>query len=357
MTSATKNNHDFFFKTACVDFVLENGNLIRRTHNEKNDKIDGLRKIGNAGLIAFSSGTTAKQKAILHDMSLFLNKFSKPKKSLNTINFLLFDHVGGLNTLFYSLFSKGTSIIPKNRTVECVLAACKKYKVELLPTTPTFLRMLLLSGHVPEQIPSTLKIVTYGTEKMDDMTLKELCVLLPDTDFRQTYGISELGVLSIKSEARNSLFFKIGGEGVQTRIDNGILQIKTKTPMVGYLNAPSPFSADGWYNTKDFVIEKNGFVQVVGRDCDVINVSGLKFMASEVEKIIMQHEEIMFAKVVSRNNPITGQHCEVKIQPVKRQGFNLPGFRDFMNKKLEPHMIPKKISIENSMIGSRLKIK
>jgi len=54
--------------------------------------------------------------------------------------------------------------------------------------------------------------------------------------------------------------------------------------MLGYLNAPSPFDSAGWYDTKDIVEEKNGFYKIVGRIGEVINVGGLKFMASEVGK-------------------------------------------------------------------------
>ena len=46
---------------------------------------------------------------------------------------------------------------------------------------------------------------------MDQTTLQELCDLLPTVDFRQTFGMSELGIVRVKSESRNSLFMKIGG--------------------------------------------------------------------------------------------------------------------------------------------------
>ena len=36
--------------------------------------------------------------------------------------------------------------------------------------------------------------------------------------------------------------------------------------MLGYLNAGSPFDDEGWYNTKDVVVEDNGYYQVVGRE-------------------------------------------------------------------------------------------
>ena len=116
------------------------------------------------------------------------------------IFFLLFDHIGGINTLFHTLFNNGTIVAPKKRTVEDVLHTCKKYEVEVLPTTPTFLRMLLISNINEEKFPKSIKIITYGTEIMDQTTLNQLCKFLPNFDFRQTYGMSELGILRIKSK-------------------------------------------------------------------------------------------------------------------------------------------------------------
>ena len=62
-----------------------------------------------------------------------------------------------------------------------------------------------------------------------------------------------------------------------------------KTPMVGYLNAPSPFDNDGWYDTKDMVEQDGDFYKITGRIGEVINVGGLKFMASEVELAAMSY--------------------------------------------------------------------
>ena len=234
---------------------------------------------------------------------------------MKTINFLLFDHIGGLNTLLHTLFNKGTIISTKSRSVERILDKCNKHNVEVLPTTPTFLRMMLMSGLVPKNVPNSLKIITYGTERMDQPTLDLLCKHLPNIDFRQTFGMSELGIVRVKSKARNSLFMKIGGEGVETRVIKGVLEIRSASRMLGYLNADSPFDKDGWYCTKD-VVEKNGdYYMITGRTSETINVGGLKFMASEVERIVLQFEGIELAKVESKTNPITGQHVELIVQP------------------------------------------
>ena len=94
-----------------------------------------------------------------------------------------------------------------------------------------------MSGLIPEKVPASLRIITYGTERMDQPTLDQLCQLLPDVDFRQTLGMSELGIVRVKSEARDSLFMKVGGEGVETRTVDGVLQIRSANRMLGYLNA------------------------------------------------------------------------------------------------------------------------
>jgi len=280
LTVETSQEHEYFFQSALVDVVIRDGVAIRRRHDDEHPLISQLRASGHAGLVLFSTGTTGRPKAILHDLTLFLKRFETPRPTLRTLNFLLFDHIGGINTLLHTLFNKGVVVAPRVRTIDSILATCRDHRVEVLPTTPTFLRMMLISGAVPDQVPACLKVITYGTERMDQPTLDELCRLLPRVDFRQTFGMSELGIVRVKSEARDSLFMKVGGEGVETRVVGGVLQIRSRSKMLGYLNAPSPFDAEGWYDTKDVVEQKGGSYKVVGRASDVINVGGLKFMAS-----------------------------------------------------------------------------
>jgi acyl-CoA synthetase (AMP-forming)/AMP-acid ligase II len=355
LTIETSSQHEYFFESACVDLVIKDGRLNRRIHNQSHGLIDSLRATGHAGLVLFSTGTTGRPKAILHDLTLFLKRFETPRPTLRTINFLLFDHIGGINTLLHTLFNKGVVVAPSTRSVDSVLETCRRFNVEVLPTTPTFLRLMLISGVVPSKVPGSLKVITYGTERMDQPTLDELCRLLPNIDFRQTFGMSELGIVRVKSEARNSLFMKIGGEGVETKVVNNILQIRSQSRMLGYLNAPSPFDSDGWYDTKDIVEFRDGFYKVTGRIGDVINVGGLKFMASEVERIALDYPNVGLVKAVPKKNPITGQHVELLVQPVSDSAFDKELLMTYLKQRLQPHMVPKRIRIESVGIGHRFK--
>jgi long-chain acyl-CoA synthetase len=355
LTADTKPQHDYFFESALVDIVIEDDSVKRIQHNRKHELIEQLRSKEHAGLVLFSTGTTGRPKAILHDLTLFMKRFETPRPTLKTINFLLFDHIGGLNTLLHTLFNKGTVVAPKSRSVKDILATCAEHSIEVLPTTPTFLRMMLMSGLILENFPKSLRIVTYGTERMDQPTLDALCELLPNVDFRQTFGMSELGIVRVKSECRNSLFMKVGGEGVETRVIDNVLEIRSQTRMLGYLNAESPFTKDGWYSTKDIVEEQNGQYKITGRTTEVINVGGLKFMASEVERVALQFEGVELTKAEGKPNPITGEHVELTVQPVPNYDVDKTQLKVFLNEILPKHMLPKRIKISSVAVGHRYK--
>lgn len=355
LTLQTKANHDSLFEIACVDIIIKNGVVTTRSHNKKLKLIEVLKKKKSPGLIAFTSGTSGEPKAILHDFNIFLKRFETPRPNLRTINFLMFDHVGGLNTLFHTLFNKGVVIVPENRSVTSILDACDKYQAEVLPTTPTFLRMMLISGLIPKSISKSIKVITYGSERMDNHTLNELCDLLPNVDFRQTFGTSELGVVRVKSKSRRSLFIKIGDLGLETKIEKKILYLRSKNRMLGYLNSPSPFDEDGWYNTKDVVEVKDEYFKIVGRVGEIINVGGLKFMASEVEKVAINFKNIEFVKVYSIANPFSGSHVEIKVQMKKNTELEINDYKKYMKKNLPAHMFPQKFIIGKIEVGKRFK--
>ena len=267
----------------------------------------------------------------------------------------MFDHAGGINTLLHIIFNGGTIINPEKRSPKYILELINKYSIELLPTTPTFLRMLLMSGMIPKDVPQCLKIITYGSEQMDEVTLQTLSNLLPSIDFRQTYGLSEFSVFRVKSKSKNSLFFKIGGEGLETKIIENTLHLKSKFRMMGYLNAPDPFDQDGWYNTKDIVEYDGEYIKIIGRDTDIVNVGGLKFMLSEVESVAFKFPKVSNVKSIAKSNPITGQHVEILIEMIEKTDKDLLNLELHFKENLPSHMRPQKIKIGQIKVNHRFK--
>ncbi|MBI5080614.1 MAG: AMP-binding protein [Chloroflexi bacterium] len=257
-----------------------------------------LRGRRHPGLILFSSGSTGKSKAALHDLTGILEKFKVCRNRQRAITFLLYDHIGGVNTMLYTLSNGGCIITVQERTPEKVLEAAQKYHATLLPTSP-----------------------------------------------KQTYGLSEVGILRSKSKSSDSLWVKIGGEGFETRIVDGILHIKAQSAMLGYLNAPSPFSEDGWFITGDEVQVDGDYYRILGRRSELINVGGEKVYPAEVESTLLLMEGVDDVVVTGETNQLSGQIVVAKINLSTAE--NLMQFRQrmrqFCKDKLAKYKIPQKV--------------
>ena len=361
ISSAVKSIEEFY-NIAEVEKIIEVKNEITTINNRsitvKHPSLLNLKNDKHPGLILFSSGSTGKSKAAVHDFIPLLEKFKIPRKLLKTITFLLFDHIGGVNTLFYILSNLGTIISIENRSPENVCKMIEEYNVELLPTSPTFINMILMSQAYKQYDISSLKLVTYGTETMPEQTLKSFNKLFPKIKLKQTYGLSEIGIMRSKSRTSDSLWIKIGGEDYQTKVVDDILFIKAKTAMLGYLNAPSPFDKDGWFNTQDKVELDGEWIKFLGRDSDIINVGGQKVYPTEVESVLLELENIQEVSVFGKENPIMGTvvaarfnlHQEEKLTSLKRR------VRQYCKDKMESFKIPVHIEItKKKQVSERFK--
>ena len=334
-----------------IECFFKNDKLVLNSRNKiaNHDLIKILREKKHPGLILFSSGSSGKPKAAIHDFSLLLDKFSVKRPTYRTLNFLLFDHWGGLNTMFHVLANQGTLILTDDRTSENICNLIAKYKIELLPTSPTFLNLMLVSESYKKYNLESLKIISYGTEPMPKTILKKFTQIFPNIKMQQTYGLIEIGVLRTKSESNDSLWVKLGGEGIETRIIDDILQIKSNSTMLGYLNAPNPFTSDGWFITQDKVQEKNGFLKILGRESDIINVGGEKVYPTEIEAVIHQMNEVLEVTVYGKPNSILGNIVCAKIRLIDDQDHSIfkIKLKEFCKSKLKKFMIPIKITFDN----------
>lgn len=262
---------------------------------------------GRPGLIVFTSGSSGRPKGILHDVERVLGKFIAPRPGWRTLLFLMMDHFGGFNTFVSAFAYGGCAICVHERSPEAVCRVLEGARVQLLPTTPTFLRLLLLSDAWKRYDLSSVELVTYGAEPMPQSTLDRIRAVFPKGRFKQTYGLSEIGVLHSRSPDAGSTWLAVGGQGFETRVVEGVLWIRSASSMVGYLNAPSPFDGDGWLNTGDEVEEKEGLIRFRGRKSEVVNVGGQKVFPSEVEAVLLEAPNVRDAVVYGIPHALLGQ--------------------------------------------------
>jgi len=313
-----------------------------------------LRERKAPGLVLFSSGSTGASKAAVHDLGLLLRKFEKPRHRYRTLAFLQLDHIGGVNTLFYTLSNGGAVVVPADRSPARVAEVIERHRVELLPTSPTFLNLLLLSGAHEQRDLSSLRLITYGTEPMPESTLRKAAETFPQARLQQTYGLTEVGILRSQSRGSGSLWVRVGGEGYQTKVVDGRLWVKAESAMLGYLNAPSPFDADGFLDTGDRVEVDGEWLRILGRETDIINVGGSKVYPAEVESVLLQLENVADVAVHGESHPITGQMVVATVrlthdEPASEFKVRL---RRFCRDTLAPYKVPAKVVLATGPLYS-----
>lgn len=317
-----------------------------------------VTKKGDTGIILFSSGTTGKPKVMIQNLTRIISSIKTPRrqKSLKFIVLLMFDHIGGLNTLFNCLVSGAPFVIPSDRSPSLVISLINKYKVNVLPTTPTFLNLMMMDDSFSSDKLESLKLITYGTERMSEVLLNKLNSHLPKIKLLQTFGTSETGILKTRSKSSSSLFFKIIDNEKEFKIVNDELYLKSKTQVNGYINHNNDnFLNDGWYATGDLIeTDEEGYIKIIGRKNKIINIGGLKVLPKEIEDVINSVEGVDDSTVFSESNNLVGNIVCAKIFTRLENTKELKSeIKSVCRKKLDKYKVPVKLFFEKLVITKR----
>lgn len=315
---------------------------------ERHQLLNSLIESKLSGLILFSSGSTGKPKAMVHNLeNLLSNYIDKKGKEMNFLVFLMFDHIGGLNTLFNCLSMGVTITIPQNRNPNHIAWLIEKYKINILPSSPTFLNLMLISNVFDIFNLSSIRMITYGTEAMPESLLLKLKAKLPRVKFLQTFGTSETGIMKTSSMSSSSTFIKFDDPNQEFKIVNGELWLRSKTQVLGYINhSNESFTNDGWFMTGDLVEQtEDGFIKIIGRSKEIINVGGEKVLPAEIESVILELDFIEDCIVKSEKNSITGQIVCAEV--VLKEGFEFIKEKGKIKKhcmqRLDSYKVPVRI--------------
>jgi long-chain acyl-CoA synthetase len=354
LSTLAEVHYDEYFNTSQTQYVInlsgQNYSIIKKNGVPRNNKIlNKLIELSHPGLILFTSGSSGKPKAVLHDFDKLMSKYIQPSKKHRTLCFLMFDHIAGIDTYFYCLFSGGTIIFPVSRNPGNICQLIEEHKVEVLPTSPTFLNLLLISEAYKKYDLSALKIITFGSERIPKSLLNRLEEIFDSVRLIQKYGVTELGSPPSKTRKENSTWIKIDSKQFKTKIINNILHIKSETAMIGYLNAPNPFTEDGWFNTGDSVDMDGEYIRIIGRSSEIINVGGEKVYPSEVESIIQEIRNVAEASVYGERNLITGEIVCTKVRLITDEDPKefIRRLKKYCRDHLETYKIPVKVDITN----------
>lgn len=317
-------------------------------------------QLEESGLVLFSSGTSGTPKGMLHRLPALLQRFqSVGTRDDRTLQLLLIDHIGGLDAALRCLCAGSTLVIPAARTPAAAGQAIASFRVNVLPASPTFLNLMLLEA-VPRHFDcSSVEIIAYGAEPMPETLLARLHNEFPKARLQQKFGTSETGTVRIRSEADDSLFFRIEDPDTQWKVVDDELWLKTPSRIIGYLNAEgSALETDGWYRTGDLVESSRGGIRIVGRESQLINVGGQKVHPAEVEAVLCAIDGIDACRVFGEADPITGQHvaCEIASRLERDSRAWKREIRQYCRGKLAPWKLPSNVRLRSAPeLNDRLK--
>ena len=328
-------------------------------NNKKKIIIREMLDINQSGLILLSSGTTGIPKAVLHDSDKLLKKYIYSKKRYTTIGLMLFDHIAGIDTLFYVLSSGGSLIIPQEKSIDNILTTMSQLLVEVLPASPSLIQFLLMDDRFNSNYLPSLKVITIGSERINDNLNSRLKERFGGkVELIQKYGITEIGTPATITRDNDPRYIKFKSGLIDYKIDDNVLYIKSPSSMVGYLSPDQSIPFDGWFNTQDQVEIDGEWIKILGRVSDIINVGGQKVYPAEVESVLQSMDNVINVAVYGKSNLIMGSVVAAKVCLDSNETaleFK-KRMREFCKDKLQTYKIPSIVEIVDEVkISDRYK--
>ena len=197
----------------------------------------------------------------------------------------------------------------------------------------------------------------------------KLCELLPRSRLYNNYGSSESasvcmydyqkypGLVGCVGEMMpNSRIFITdddGNEIASSKEHPGLIACEGDVNMKGYYHAPE-LTADvlrgGVVYTNDIgYIGEHGFVYIIGRKGDVINVGGLKVAPNEVEEVVLAFDGIRDCICVPMADAVSGQTVRLWVVPEDAAKFDRRALVRFLGTRLEKYKIPTVIDLTDEV--------
>jgi acetyl-CoA synthetase len=345
-------------------------------------KYEGIPKFENTcaedpAVIHYTSGTTGKPKGALHVHAALLAHFASTKYifELNEKDIYLCTAdtawVTGMSYGVIGPFSNAVTqvAIEGNLRPQRIFDAIQKYKVTVLYTSPTLLRMMMREKE--ETIKafdfSSLRLIASVGEALNPEIVKwaEIYLGLPVND---TWFQTETGSIMIANKSGQSAKFGSMGEEVtpvQTEILDeqymplghnqiGLLALKPTWPSLFkmYWNHPETYRSkfeNGWYLTGDRAKkDDDGYFWFYGREDDVMNTAGHLVSPFEVESILMTHSLVNEAAVVGIPDHLLGEKIKafIVLKPhLEESGQIKIELRSLIRNRVSPFAVPQEIEI------------
>jgi long-chain acyl-CoA synthetase len=342
---------------------------------------DAQPEPASPALLQYTGGTTGIPKgAILTHRNLVANTLQcraviapyLAEEQGSVLTPLPLYHIFSLtaNLLAFALMGGRSVLVPDPRDIKGLIRTIGKAQVTTMTGVNTLFNALINAPDFAALDFSKLSFAVGGGAAVQSAVAVRWREIT-GTELVEGYGLTEASPVVCLNPVRKPKIGTVGlpvpSTDVAIRDDHGndlpvgeAGEICVRGPQVmqGYWQRPDEtklvLTADGWLHTGDIgAFDAEGFLKILDRKKDMVNVSGFKVFPNEVEDVIVQHPGVLEAAVIGVADQHTGQ--AVKLFVIKRDpALTEAGLTKFAREQLAAYKVPKAIVFVDSLPKSNV---
>ena len=342
---------------------------------------DAKPPASSAALLQYTGGTTGIPKgAVLTHRNLVANALqgrawmgpSLPDEQGSVLTPLPLYHIFSLtaNLLAFALMGGLSVLVPDPRDIKGLIRTMRRAQVTTMTAVNTLFNALINSADFAKLDFSKLAFAIGGGAAVQT-TVATRWREITGTALVEGYGLTEASPIvcinPVSEPKLGTVGLPVSSTEIAIRDDHGndlpigeAGEICVRGPQVmqGYWQRPDEtelvLTAEGWLHTGDIgALDAEGFLKILDRKKDMVNVSGFKVFPNEVEDIIARHPGVLEAAVIGVADPHTGQ--AVKLFVVKRDpALTEAELTKFARERLAAYKVPKAIVFVDSLPKSNV---
>lgn len=281
-------------------------------------------------------------------------------------------HIYAFTIHCMSAFSLGSHniLIPNPRDIKSFIATLRAHKFTWLVGLNTLFNALLRNPDFEKVDFSQLRCTSSGGMALTAETAKRW-VQVTRSPVHEGYGLTETspvvainppgqiqqGTVGLPMPETDCKVIDEDGNTLATG-EAGELCIRGPQVMKGYWQRPDAtaevIDADGWFKSGDIaVIQEDGYIRIVDRKKDMINVSGFKVFPNEVEDVLAGHPDIIEAAVVGVSDA-DGSETVKAFVVTNNKSLTVAEVREYAKTKLTPYKVPHLVEFRTELPKSNV---
>ena len=246
-------------------------------------------------------------------------------------------HMNGLSVLETSLLGGGTAVLLPFFEVNSFVDSIETHAVNLITSVPSMMAAVVNLLKTTKKDMSSVRQIVMASAPVSKYLYYQVKETFPHANVKIAYGITEVGPgIFGKHPTLPTPDMSVGypTPGIEYRLINSILEIKSPSMLKGYTNFASKLTDDGYFITGDiFSIDQNGFYFFEGRADDMFVCGGHNIYPSKIEEVLQSSDYIDSSAVIALPDDIKGYKpyafiklkCKDTIEFVKQHAHkNLP---------------------------------